>query len=162
MRKLLSLIIICCVTVISVYAALAQPEARLLDKFGDVCCEDEKARLDNFAIQLQGEPEAKGYIIFYGGRRHNYPYCHSSRQRLPRRGEAEARAARLKPYIVNSRGTNSDRIMVINGGYRESWEVELWIVPKGANPPNPTPTVQPQEIRFRKGRARVSDYHCEV
>ena len=29
------------------------------DEFGDIKCEDEYARLDNFAIQLQREPQAK-------------------------------------------------------------------------------------------------------
>jgi hypothetical protein len=111
---------------------------------------------------LQNNPDFTGYIIFYGGRRHHYPYCHSSRLRLPRRGEAEARAARLKPYLFDSRGIYPARIVVVNGGYRESWEVELWIVRKGEAPPTPTPTLQPQEIRFRRGRARARDYHCEV
>lgn len=162
MKKLWSLTIIGFVITINSYAFAAPVEARLFDKFGDICCEDEKARLDNFAIQLQNEPEVQGYIIFYGGRRHNYPYCHSSRQRLPRRGEAAARAERLKSYLVATRGLDSKRFMVVNGGYRESWEAELWIVPKGANPPTPTPTVRPQEIRFRRGKIKRRDYECEV
>jgi hypothetical protein len=154
--------IICCVLVLNSYAAIAPLEAKLFDKFGDICCEDEKARLDNFAVQLQNEPEVQGYIIFYGGRRHNYPYCHSPRQRLPRRGEAEARVERLKTYLVNSRGLDAKRITVVNGGYRDSWESELWIVPKGAHPPAPTPTVNPQDIRFRRGKIKRRDYECEV
>ena len=66
---------------------------RKFDEFGDINCEDEMARLDNFAIQLQQEPSWRGYIIFYGGRRF--------RGRLPRVGEAAARAGRMKPYLVN-------------------------------------------------------------
>src|SRR5438094_5783944 len=66
------------------------------DEFGDIKCEDEYARLDNFALQLQNEPPAKGVIIFYGGQ--------TFRGRLPKRGEAEARAARLKSYLVGRRG----------------------------------------------------------
>jgi hypothetical protein len=42
------------------------------DEYGDICPGDEKARLDNFAIQLQNNPELQAYIIFYGGR------CYSS------------------------------------------------------------------------------------
>jgi hypothetical protein len=52
--------------------------------------------------------------------------------------------------------------VVINGGYRELWEAELWIVPKGATPPTPTPTIKVQDIRFRRGRIKKSDYECEV
>ena len=83
-----------------------------VDEFRDICREGEKARLDNLAIELQNNPEAHGYIIFYGGRR--YPSCwHSGRRygaRHPRFGEAEARAARMKPYLVNLRGFSPERI----------------------------------------------------
>ncbi len=124
------------------------------DEYGDICDEDEMARLDNFATQLQRNPELQAYIIFYGGR------CYSScgydyprhRPRRPLKGEAEARAARIKPYLVNTRGLDSESIFVISGGHRESWTAELWIVPKGEKPPPPTPTIQPQDVKYRKGR----------
>ncbi|HWT01054.1 MAG TPA: hypothetical protein VN256_12475 [Pyrinomonadaceae bacterium] len=140
----------------------APPEARKLDEFKDVGCEDEKARLDNFANELQSGPEAQGYIVFYGGKRHQHPLSHNSRTALPRRGEAEARAARLKPYLHGSRGIDFNRIVVVKGGYRDRWAAELWIVPKGANPPTQTPTVKPGAIRFRRGRIKKSDYECGV
>ena len=128
------------------------------DKFGNICCEDEKARLDNFVIHLMKEPGTQAYIIFYEGRR--YASCYDSRPRIPRRGEAEARAARMKPYLVDTRGFDANRIVVINGGYREEWMAELWIVPSGANPPKPTPTLEAKHIRFRKGRIPKSEYEC--
>ena len=123
------------------------------DEYGDICSGDEKARLDNLAIELQNNLEFQVYVIFYGGR------CYSScgydyprhRPRRPRKGEAEARAARIKPYLVNTRGLDPERIFVINGGHRESWTAELWLVPKGAKPPVPTPTVQPEDIKYRTG-----------
>lgn len=162
MKRLLSLSVVVVFVVACVNVAAAPYRTRVFDRFGDICCDDEKARLDNFAIELQNNPEATGYIIYYGGRTHNYPYCHSERQRLPRRGEAEARAARLKPYVVMTRGIAPRRILVINGGYREKWEAELWIIPKGMEPPTPTPTVQPGRVKFRRGYARRSDYYCQV
>src|SRR2546423_8259004 len=66
------------------------------DTMGDVNCEDEHARLDHFAFDLNKAPDARGVIIFYGG-------LHF-RGRLPRRNEAAMRAARIKPYLVNRRG----------------------------------------------------------
>lgn len=162
MRKAWLFVIIFSLPAINAYSGGAPPEARKFDEFGNICCDDEKARLDNFANQLSNEPDAQGYIIFYGGKRHNYPYCDSSRLVLPRRGEAEARVARMKPFIYYTRGIDPDRIVVINGGYRESWMAEFWIAPKGAKPPVPTPTVKPQEIRFRRGKIRKRDYECEV
>jgi hypothetical protein len=68
----------------------------------------------------------------------------------------------MKPYLIDTRGLDSKRIVFVNGGYRESWEVELWLVPKGSNPPAPTPTVKPQDIKFRRGKIKKRDYECEV
>jgi len=160
MKRLSLLFIICSVVVTSSLDVFAQQEARLLDTFGNICCDDELARLDNFAIQLQNDPEVQGYIIFYGGRRYGSPYCHSTRLRIARRGDAEARVARLKPYLTATRGIDASRIVVINGGYREEWTAELWIIPKGATPPTPTPSIKPEEIKFRKGKPGRFD--CDV
>ena len=163
MRKAWSLlIIIFCMIVAHAHASTAPSEARKFDEFGDVCCEDEKARLDNFANELRNNPEAQGYIVFYGGKRHHNPTCHNLRLVLPRRGEAEARVARLKPYINDTRDIEPNRIVVVDGGYRDQWAAELWIVPKGANPPVPIPTVKPQEIRFSRGSIKKRDYECGV
>src|SRR6266536_2529177 len=38
---------------------------RKFDEFGDIKCEDEMARLDNFAIQLLHDTTTTGVIIFY-------------------------------------------------------------------------------------------------
>lgn len=163
MRKAWSLLLmVFCVIVANAQVGTAPSEARKFDEFADVRCEDEKARLDNFANELQNDPGAQGYIVFYGGRRQQHPTRPNARLALPRRGEAEARAARLKPYLHDNRGIDSERIVVVKGGYRDEWAAELWIVPKGANPPVPTPTVKPQEMRFRRGRIKKRDYECGV
>ena len=49
--------------------AFGSQDPRKFDEFGDINCESEMARLDNFAVQLQNEPAMKGIIVFYGGRR---------------------------------------------------------------------------------------------
>ncbi len=127
---------------------------RPFDEFGDITCEDEMARLDNFAVQLQNEPTAKGLIIFYGGRRF--------RGRLPKRGEAVARASRMKPYLVERRGIPANQVIVIDGGYSEEWHVVLWIVPAGASLPTPQPSITSKAIKFRKGKVNPRDYRCRI
>ena len=147
----------CSVVLVIVFlAASVQAAAPIskFDEFGDINCEDEYARLDNFAIQLQNTPSAQGYIIFYGGRRF--------RGRLPRRGEAAVRAGRLKPYLVNRRGIPVDRVTVINGGHQESFSIELWIVPPGAEPPEPNSTVAAGQIKFRKGKVNKRQFQCNI
>jgi len=124
------------------------------DEFGDINCEDEMAHLDNFAIQLQHESSARGLIIFYAGQ--------WFRGRLPKRGEAAARAARIKPYLVQRRGIPTSQVVVIDGGFAEEWRVDLWVVPKGATMPAPLPTVSVKDIRFRKGKPNPHDYKCGI
>jgi hypothetical protein len=92
------------------------------DEYGDIRFNDEKARLDNYAIQLQNQAGSQGYIIAYGT-------CE---------GQGQARADRAKNYLVNTRGIEATRITTIDGGCRADLAVELWIVPTGANPPAAT------------------------
>ena len=158
MRKLLLAIVFLSLMPNSASFSQISNVARQIDKFGNICCEDELARLDNFAVQLQSETDAQGYIIFYEGRR--YGYCNKYRPRIPRRGEAQARVERIKPYLVETRGFNAHRIVVVNGGYREEWMAELWIVPKGADPPKLTPTLAEKDIKFRKGKMPKGEYRC--
>ncbi|MBC7909727.1 MAG: hypothetical protein H7Y30_04450 [Pyrinomonadaceae bacterium] len=160
MRKLLLLVIILSLMSGAVYPAVVdRPTASKFDEFADICCEDEMARLDNFAIELQNNPEARGVIIFYGGRL--YPSCYNRNQpRRPRRGEALMRTERMMEYLVRTRGINQTRLVWMNGGYRESWTAELWLLPKGADLPTATPTLQLKDIEFRKGKVRSSDFAC--
>lgn len=101
-------------------------ENRKFDEYGNINRDDEKARLDNFAIQLQQEPDAKGYIIVYAGRR-------------GRPGDAQKRAARARDYLVSMRGIDASRIVTLDGGTRDDLTVELWLVPTGAPAPTPRP-----------------------
>lgn len=103
-----------------------QVEPRKFDEFGDIARDDEKARLDNFAIQLQQEPEAQGYIFIYSG---------TGRRIRP--DYAQKRTARVRDYLINARGIDSRRIVTLEGPPRAEPTVELWIVPPGAAPPSP-------------------------
>ena len=92
---------------------------RKFDEYGNIRFNDEKARLDNYAIQLQNEPGSTGTIIVYGS-------CE---------GEAQQRGDRAKDYLVNTRGIEASRITVVDGGCRADMAVQLWVVPSGATAP---------------------------
>jgi len=112
------------------------------------------ARLDNLAVHLQNDPTSRAAITFYGGR--------LFRGRLPRRGDAAARAARIKPYLVNRRGIPAGQILLIDGGYSTEWNVIIWIVPQGAAIPTPNPMFTIDQIKFRKGKVRARDFRCNI
>ncbi|HEX8722175.1 MAG TPA: hypothetical protein VF736_16290 [Pyrinomonadaceae bacterium] len=114
---------------------------RKIDEYGNIRFNDEKARLDNFAIELQNDPTAQGYLVCYGGRR-------------GRTGEAQRRCDRAKDYLVTTRGISADRIVTVDGGFREDLTVELWIVPSGATPPAASPTVDPSEVTPARAPSR--------
>ena len=110
--------------------ALTMPPARKFED--DDNLKSERARLDRFAQALEREPGSQGYVIVYGGRRWN-------------EREIQARADRVRNYLVNSRGIDAGRVVTVNGGLRESVTIELWIVPAGAMPPKPSPIIQNTE-----------------
>jgi hypothetical protein len=105
-----------------------------IDEYGNIPMDDEKARLDNYAIELQNDPTAQGYLICYGGR-------------VGYEGEAQRRCDRAKDYLVNTRGISAERIVTLDGGYKEDLTVELWLIPAGAAPPRASPTVDPAQVK---------------
>src|SRR6185436_161075 len=117
---------------------------RKFDEYGNIRFNDEKARLDNYAIQLQNTPTDRATIIGYGS-------CE---------GEGLTRANRAKDYLVNTRGIDAGRIDVVDGGCRSELHVELWIVPSGAAAPTPDmssavtpcPACKAPPRRGRRGR----------
>ena len=98
--------------------------SRRFDEFPDITRNDEKARLDNFVIELQNDPTATAYVIVYPGK-------------SSKRGEVQQHAARVVDYAVNSRGLDQHRIVTLVGPVRDELSVELWVTPQGATPPNP-------------------------
>ena len=96
------------------------PDVFWIDRYGNISWEDEKARLDNFAIQLSHDPNQIAYIIVNAGRRS----C---------RGEAQYRAVRAKNYMVRVRGADSGRIIWRDIGFREEPEVQLYLFARGSN-----------------------------
>lgn len=118
-----------------------EAKARKVDEYGNIKFNDEKARLDNYAIELQNDPTAQGYLVCYGGR-------------TGRTGEAQRRCDRAKNYLVSTRGIDASRVVTVDGGFREELTVELWVVPSGATPPAAAPTVDPSEVKPTRAPTR--------
>ncbi|MFN2452892.1 MAG: hypothetical protein ABR577_01590 [Pyrinomonadaceae bacterium] len=88
---------------------------------GDLNHSDLTARLDNYAIQLQNQTNAKAFVIVYRGYRD-----------LP--GAGNRLALGIRYYLVNSRGIDPTRVVALDGGILSCSMAELWIVPVGATP----------------------------
>jgi len=128
----------CAQTAQAVSAVAAEEKKILVSREFDECnnCtfDDQKARLDNLAVELQNDPTMTGYIIAYGGR--TSPI-----------GQIQVLMTRARDYLINERAIDGSRLVIINGGFRETDSVELWLVPRGAATPRATPTVQAGEVK---------------
>lgn len=116
------------------YAAFAQPSestALKFDEFGEVLPTDMAARLDNFAIGLQENPNARGFLIVY-----------RSHRDLP--GLSNRHVNWMRGHLIYSRGIKADRIVAIDGGAALCLSHELWIVPPGTAP-------KPREDAYSRG-----------
>ncbi len=107
--------------------------ARKFDDYGDLNTDDEAARLDAFAEELRQHPNLRGYIIGY-----NQP------RKL--RGSYLRRIYGDQHYLSWARGIEPSRVVVIDGGYRNEYRIELWLVPEGAPPPSPDPNISRPQI----------------
>lgn len=114
-------------------------ESREFDECNNCTFDDQKARLDNLAVELQNDPSTRAYVIAYGGR-------------YSPLAKVEVLMKRARDYIVDERGIDASRLVIVNGGFREADSVELWVVPAGAAPPRATPTVQAGEVKPRTKR----------
>jgi hypothetical protein len=94
---------------------------RKFDEIGNIARDDEKARLDIFAAELQNDPRSAGYIIATGGKP----------------GEAQKRVSNAKAYLVTTRGLDASRIVTLTGRTGGDIRVEFWLVPPGAEAPTP-------------------------
>ncbi|MBV8855636.1 MAG: hypothetical protein JOZ02_01625 [Acidobacteria bacterium] len=114
--------------------------ARKVDEFGRLHGCDGGARLDNFAIELENVPGAKGYII-----------AHDAADSL--RGAAHAWGKYFLNYVVEMRGIEESRFVLLDAADvpGDDLRMELWLVPEGAEPPAFKPPGK-KEARPFKGK----------
>lgn len=103
------------------------PTGRRFDEFEAQSFDDDKARLDAFAIELQNNPDSQGYIIMYQG---------TDRDSM-RTKRVEVLSKKSLDYLVKARGIDPRRIQIVNWGTRQRTTYDLWIIPPGAQPPVP-------------------------
>ena len=96
------------------------------DEFPTISNDDDKARLDGLAIELQNNPNVQGYIIMYAG---------TDKRSQSRTPEKLSRMA--LDYLVRERGVDPSRLTIVQGGTRPTTTYQMWLVPPGASAPVP-------------------------
>ncbi len=142
-------------------------EARKIDEFGRIPCDEFMARMDSVFITLKDSPDSKIYVIYYGGRyrrttsgrNKNTRSYESTKLDYPHRKDGLNRAKSIPlflttyaSYPTTPQNLLKDKIILIDGGFRENIEVEIWLVPKDATLPKPAPTIDGKDIKFREDR----------
>jgi hypothetical protein len=125
---------------------LDKPTECAFDSFGNIRAEDRAARLDNFAIQLQYQPEAYGYVVVFAPE--------SASKRIGRD---------ITNYLMRSWRLTRGKVKTYHAGYSDpitDLNVQLWVVPKGAELPARPPKRKVDLARFNGMLAEYekSDY----
>jgi hypothetical protein len=103
---------------------LPSAKCRKFDEFPEISRNDLKARLDNYAVEIQNDPTSTAYVVIYPNR-------------AGKTAIAQRHSAQIVDYLVNSRGIDARRIVTLVGAARDSMSTELWSCPQGATPPKP-------------------------
>ena len=119
------------------------PPSCPFDSYGDMKFEDEKARLDNFAIQIFNWSPAGGLILMYAGKE-------------TFKGEAAYRLQRAKSHLA-FRGVDASRIIAVDCGFANDLTALLYVVPDGVKSLpgcDPSRTIPLSEVKFTKPRPK--------
>jgi hypothetical protein len=104
------------------------------DEYEDIPFTEEKEHLDNLGTSFTGSGvETVAYIVAYAGRRS----CDK---------EAEWRLNRAKEYLVGKYNILEERIIIVDGGYRENFAVHLFLSRRRNCGVIPSPNVAPIEV----------------
>ena len=126
---------------------ITQPATKLVDQFGNLQSEDRSARFDSLFQEIKQNPGSIGYVFLYCGKKCRY-------------GEIEAHQRGIEIKIA-LRGFDRSRIVVVNAGFRENFETELWISRDSEIAPTPKSTVNIRFVEFARSTKReIEWYDC--
>jgi hypothetical protein len=100
--------------------AQEKPQARKVDQFGKLPCDDFKARIDQFSNELIAQPKSVGYAVINRNTQNKDDLALGLRTRNLIFGILESR--KYEPFKVGNREARD-------------FSIELWIVPLGAEVP---------------------------
>ena len=132
--------------------------AEILDEFSNLACDEYLGRMDWILFETRKDSSANIYVFVYEGKETKYNFRTDKIDFVfPTRGSAKAKIASMKTYAAY-RKVSVEKFKFIEAGFREKSTVEIWFVPKGAEPPTPTPTLE--KMKYRKGKAKGFCVSC--
>jgi hypothetical protein len=110
--------------------------APLADQYSNITFSAEQSHLDRLAAKLASDSKSILYLVSYGGR-NSCIY------------ETRWRAERAQKYLVEQHKTAANRVIIVEGGFRESWSLEFYIGDKTDCGPLPAPTLNLTQVNVR-------------
>jgi hypothetical protein len=107
------------------------------DSFAKKSDTDMFGRLDNFAIQLTNDLRVTGYVISYAGK-------------VSAGSEAMTLARKARDYLIKKRHIPPNRVVTVDGGFRQDTELELYLVGANLPAPSPKPTLSSTQVTVKK------------
>jgi len=135
----------------SVYAGFEPRTPLKWDEFSQISCAEELARLDSYADKLGKLADALAVVVVYAG-------AHDTRE-----GEVVARLFGIRDRLIHSNAIDRDRIIILNGGFRERLEIQLWILPSESRKDAPlliNPELSSKDVHLKKAAIRKWKYNC--
>ncbi len=136
---------------IATHVAMARTPLKF-DEFGKLSCGDELLRLDNYGNTVLEFPDALAVIIVYGSRTGT------------KRGEIAGRLFAIRDALVRRNSIDTKRIVILDGGFRETLAVELWIIPPDGRDSVKyliTSTVPAASVRLGSSTLNIRQYQCD-
>lgn len=119
--------------------------------FSHLSCTDELVRVDNYSSQLAKLKDVLAVVVIYAGRDDTM------------RGEVAAHLFSIRDRLVKNESIGATSIVLIDGGFREKQEIELFIVASDARDSVhylAVPTLKPEAGRLKKSVFTRDVYRC--
>ena len=104
---------------------IVEPTAFICDEFEAKNRDQDKARFDNCAIQVQNTPNARMYVFIYEG----------TDKVSTTKNTFEKSSKFMLDYLVKNLHMDAGRIDIIKAGGRAKTTYQIWVVPPGAKLP---------------------------
>lgn len=132
-------------------------EAQKRTEFGLLPCNYFNALVMSAYRDYMELPGASIYVVYYEAKNvemfvwNKQKNVQEKKILKPKRGNALNRAKEVPNFLATVYQVPKEKVVLLDGGFRENFEIEIWLVPKGATPPSPTPTVDAKNVKFAKG-----------